>query len=130
MTLLSIIISFHLCSQRSYVYNIYHKVLIHLNIEPFSLSTSLFILCSYFSVSLYWNLYEYLAPTPQSSFLFLPFSSSFSLPTTLLISELESFLKSLAFLHTYSEKTEREIKRNNSIHLCNEKNKILRNIST
>ena len=61
-------------------------------------------------MSLYWNLYEYLAPTPQSSFLFLPFSSSFSLPTTLLISELESFLKSLAFLYTNNEKTEREIK--------------------
>ena len=110
MTLLNIIISFHFFSQRSYVYNIYHKVLIHLKVEPFSLPTSLFILCSYFSVSLYWNLYEYFAPIPQSSFLFLPFSSSFNLPTTLLISELESFLKSLAFLYTNNEKTEREIK--------------------
>ena len=84
--------------------------MIHLKVEPFSLPTSLFILCSYFSVSLYWNLYEYLAPILQSSFLFLPFSSSFNLPTTLLISELESFLKSLAFLYTNNEKTEREIK--------------------
>ena len=38
--------------------------------------------------------------------------------------------KSLAFLYTNNEKTEREIKENNSIHHCNEKNKILRNIST
>ena len=37
--------------------------------------------------------------------------------------------KSLAFLYANNEKTEREIK-NNSIHHCNEKNKILRNIST
>ena len=36
--------------------------------------------------------------------------------------------KSLAFLYTNNEKIERE--RNNSIHHCNEKNKILRNIST
>ena len=63
-----------------------------------------------FSVSLYCNLCEYLAPIPQSSFLLLPFSSSFSLPTTLWISELEFFLKSLAFLYTNNEKTEREIK--------------------
>ena len=38
--------------------------------------------------------------------------------------------KSLAFLYTNNEKTEREIKENNSIHHCNEKNKILRNKST
>ena len=38
--------------------------------------------------------------------------------------------KSLAFLYTNNEKTEREIKRNNSIHHCNKKNKILRNKST
>ena len=36
--------------------------------------------------------------------------------------------KSLAFLYTNSEKIERE--GNNSIHHCNEKKKILRNIST
>ena len=36
--------------------------------------------------------------------------------------------KSLAFLYTNNEKTEREL--NNSIHLCNKKNKILRNKST
>ena len=38
--------------------------------------------------------------------------------------------KSLAFLYTYNEKTEREIKGKNFIHHCNKKNKILRNIST
>ena len=39
--------------------------------------------------------------------------------------------KSLAFLYTNNEKTEREIKEtNNYIHHCNENNKILRNIST
>ena len=38
--------------------------------------------------------------------------------------------KSLAFLFTNNEKTEREIKEKNSIHHCNGKNKILRNIST
>ena len=38
--------------------------------------------------------------------------------------------KSLAFLYTNNEKTERENEGNNSIHHCNEKNKILRNIST
>ena len=37
--------------------------------------------------------------------------------------------KSLAFLYT-NEKIEREIKGKNLIHHCNEKNKILRNIST
>ena len=37
--------------------------------------------------------------------------------------------KSLAFLYT-NEKIEREIKETNRIHHCNEKNKILRNIST
>ena len=36
--------------------------------------------------------------------------------------------KSLAFLYTNNEKTERETKE--IIHHCNEKNKILRNIST
>ena len=36
--------------------------------------------------------------------------------------------KSLAFLYTNNEKIEKL--RNNSIHHCNEKNKILRNIST
>ena len=36
--------------------------------------------------------------------------------------------KSLAFLYTNNEKIEKL--RNNSIHYCNEKNKILRNIST
>ena len=35
--------------------------------------------------------------------------------------------KSLAFLYTNNEKTEREIKEKNPIHHCNEKNKILRN---
>ena len=38
--------------------------------------------------------------------------------------------KSLAFLHTNNEKAEREIKKTISIHHCNEKNKIHRNIST
>ena len=38
--------------------------------------------------------------------------------------------KSLAFLYTNNEKTEREIKEIITIHHCNEKNKILRNIST
>ena len=38
--------------------------------------------------------------------------------------------KSLAFLYTNNENTEREIKRNNSIHHCNEKKKIPRNKST
>ena len=38
--------------------------------------------------------------------------------------------KSLEFLYTNNEKTEREIKENNSINYCNEKNKILRNKST
>ena len=37
--------------------------------------------------------------------------------------------KSLAFLYTNNEKIEREI-RKHSIHHCNKKNKILRNIST
>ena len=36
--------------------------------------------------------------------------------------------KSLAFLYTNNEKIER--KENNSIHHCNKKNKILRNMST
>ena len=36
--------------------------------------------------------------------------------------------KSLAFLYTNNEKIERE--GNNSIHHCNKKNKILKNIST
>ena len=35
--------------------------------------------------------------------------------------------KSLAFLYTNNEKTQREIKETNPIHHCNEKNKILRN---
>ena len=39
--------------------------------------------------------------------------------------------KSLAFLYTNNEKTEREIKETiNTIHHCNKKNKILRSIST
>ena len=38
--------------------------------------------------------------------------------------------KSLAFLYTNNEKTEREIKEKNTIHHCNKKNKILRSIST
>ena len=38
--------------------------------------------------------------------------------------------KSIAFLYTNNEKSEREIKEKNSIHHCNENNKILRNIST
>ena len=38
--------------------------------------------------------------------------------------------KSLAFLYTNNEKTERKIKEKNPIHHCNEKNKILRNKST
>ena len=38
--------------------------------------------------------------------------------------------KSLAFLYTNNEETEREIKETNTIHHCNEKNKILRSIST
>ena len=39
--------------------------------------------------------------------------------------------KSLVFLYSNNEKTEREIKEtNNTIHHCNKKNKILRSIST
>ena len=38
--------------------------------------------------------------------------------------------KSLAFLYTNNEKTEREIKKKNFIHHCNKKNKILINKST
>ena len=38
--------------------------------------------------------------------------------------------KSLAFIYNNNVKTEREINENNSIHHCNEKNKVLRNIST
>ena len=38
--------------------------------------------------------------------------------------------KSLAFLYTNNEKIEKRNQGNNSIHHCNEKNKILRNIST
>ena len=38
--------------------------------------------------------------------------------------------KSLAFLYTNNEKTERGILKNNSIHHCDKKNKILKNKST
>ena len=47
------------------------------------------------------------------------------------LQDIKSTQKSLAFLYTNNEKTEREIKETISfIHHCNGKNKILRNIST
>lgn len=95
MTLLNSIRSFHLCSQRLYIYNIYYIAFRYIIVQSCSLSPSFFTYCSLLSVSVsqfIWIPFSHVSPTPFH--LAYPSISSppllhSSFPLSLLLSEFE-----------------------------------------